>query len=135
VLFGVIEQSGAGWLVGDQQPHLLGVIGHELQPDQAAAAAAEHVRRLGSDRGEQPMRVVGEGLDRRVLRLTVERTAGQTPRVVGHHGVAVGEQVPDRREAAGVRRAARYAEQDRAGAADLVAQGRVWGTLRVSVGV
>jgi len=72
VLFGVIEQSGAGWLVGDQQPHLLGVIGHELQPDQAAAAAAEHVRRLGSDRGEQPMRVVGEGLDRRVLRLTVD---------------------------------------------------------------
>ena len=74
MLFGVIEQSGAGWLVGDQQPHLLGVIGHELQPDQAAAAAAaaEDVRRLVPDRREQPVRVVGEGLDRRVLRLTVD---------------------------------------------------------------
>jgi hypothetical protein len=90
VLVGVVEQPGQRRLVGDHRPHLLRVPGDQLEPDQGAAAAAEHVRRFGAERREQPVRVVGEGPDGRVPGVAVNRAAGQPPRVVGDHRVPVG---------------------------------------------
>jgi hypothetical protein len=118
--------------VGDQRAHLVGVGGDQREPDDGSAAAAEDVRRLVAERGQQAVDVVGLLFGRHVLGDLLEAAVADAARVVGHDGVVVGERVGEWGEAGAVHRRADH-EQQRAGAPPLVVEpcaGHVLGVNR-----
>ena len=119
------QDRGERRLVRDERPDVLGVLRHEGERVDRAAAAGEQVDRARVERGDDPMQVVGVLLGRgRAGRIGL-RAALDAPRVVGHHG-AIGEVARERHEPAG---AHRRSDENSAGAepgpfADVVGQGR-----------
>ena len=84
------EEGRERWLVRDQRPHLIGVLGDERQRVHRTAAAREQVDRSAPELLDDPMEVggvlLGRRRDRRLGQLAALASAG----VIGHHG-AVGE--------------------------------------------
>lgn len=76
MLVSVVKHAGQRRFVNNERSHLLGMPGQQFESYQGTAAAAEYVRWLAAEYGEQLAGVVGEGLDRRVLGFTVEAAAG-----------------------------------------------------------
>jgi hypothetical protein len=99
----------------DEQAHVAGMADQQVEADDGADAAAKDQRRGGVQRGEDAMNVLavlGDG-DRGVLAGVVERAAGQSPAVAGHHGVIGGQTGSDRAEPVRAGRAAAQHHQDR----------------------
>ena len=70
------------------------------------------------------MGVIDLDRDAQVLRRPVQKAAGVAAPIVGHHRVPVGELLGQTRIRAGVIDPAADQQQDRAGALDIVVQGR-----------
>jgi hypothetical protein len=101
-------------LMRDEPAHELGVTRDQLQADRAAAARAEDVRRLVTDRPEERSGVVGVNRRRKVLRLPVEGTARVASLVVADDRVPVGQPSGEVGEHARVGRPAGDQKQHRA---------------------
>ena len=121
----------------DERPDLLGVLGHQGQRVDGAAAAGEDVRRSGVQRGDQPVQVVGVliggGFGGAVGAPAAVGAAG----VVGHDG-SVGEVAGQGAESGGAHRRSDD-QQDRLGAGvvapDVIAQHGAWHVQGVSLRV
>jgi hypothetical protein len=107
--------------MGGQRPNLVGVGGDQREPDHGSAAAAKEVCRFTAERRQQPVDVVGLLGGRHIVGGVRAAAVGDAARVVGHHGVAVGERAGQWGEATAVHRRADH-EQQRAGAPPLVVE-------------
>jgi hypothetical protein len=120
---GVSQQLDQRRFVGDQRPQLVGVGGDQRKPDHGAAAAAKDVRRAAAERRQQPLDVLGLLGGRHILGGVLAAAVGDAARVIGRHGVAVGERAGQWGEPAAVHRRADQ-EQQRAAATPLVIEPR-----------
>jgi hypothetical protein len=108
------QDGGERRLVGDEGPHVLGVLGHEGERVDRATAAGEQVDRTSTDRLDEPMQVVGVHLGSHRAGWIGLHAALDAAWVVGDHG-AVGEVLRQRGEAGRAHRGA-HQQQDRLGA-------------------
>jgi hypothetical protein len=105
----------------------------QVESDEGVDAAAEHIRRCGTQRGQEAVDIVAVRLDLYALVRVVGRAAREAAAVVGHDGVVVDEMVGDEVEALGIARSTGDQEQDGARAAHLVVEARSRHAQRVDL--
>ena len=90
-LLRVGQEQGERGLVRDEGLHVPGVVGHQCEPGDCAAAAAEHVGGPSTNRFQNPADVVGQQFGLTILVVVVDGATGEASGVEGDDGVMLGQ--------------------------------------------